>query len=48
MFLYISGNINILFLQTFSGHVSVIVGKERMLFDGGPFSYYGVEALTSK
>ena len=27
------------------GHVDVSIGKEKLEFDGGPFSYYGVQAL---
>ncbi|XP_052830425.1 metal transporter CNNM4 [Octopus bimaculoides] len=35
------------FVLILQGHVNVIVGKEHMVFDGGPFSYYGVEALMN-
>lgn len=29
-----------------SGHVLVSIGKENLVFQGSPFSYYGVQALS--
>ncbi|KAJ8317655.1 hypothetical protein KUTeg_005559 [Tegillarca granosa] len=44
-FIYIEGVPCDFFVLILQGHVEVSVGKEKMKFDGGPFSYYGVEAL---
>ena len=30
------------------GHVEVQFGKEALLFEGGPFVYFGVQALLGK
>lgn len=34
------------FVLILEGRVEVTVGKENLVFEGGPFSYYGTQALT--
>ena len=37
----------LLAINTLQGQVRVVVGKENLEFQGGPFSFYGVHALTA-
>ncbi|XP_060594921.1 metal transporter CNNM4-like isoform X2 [Ruditapes philippinarum] len=34
------------FVLVLQGHVEVFIGRENLVFQGGPFSYYGVKALN--
>lgn len=34
------------FVLILEGRVEVTVGKENMLFEGGPFTYFGIQALV--
>ncbi|KAL3864057.1 hypothetical protein ACJMK2_005766 [Sinanodonta woodiana] len=45
-FIYKDGVACDCFVLILEGHVEVAVGKEKMSFIGGPFSYYGVQALN--
>ncbi|KAK3595841.1 hypothetical protein CHS0354_014663 [Potamilus streckersoni] len=45
-FIYKDGIACDYFILILEGHVEVAVGKEKMSFTGGPFSYYGVQALN--
>ena len=36
------------FILILQGRVEVDIGKESMLFEGGPFMYFGVQALTGR
>ena len=31
-----------------SGHVEVEIGKENLMFESGPFNFFGVESLDCK
>ncbi|XP_074641599.1 metal transporter CNNM4-like [Tubulanus polymorphus] len=35
------------FVLVLQGRVSVIVGKENLMFEGGPFTFFGLQALQS-
>ena len=35
------------FVLVLEGHVEVNIGKEELTFESGPFSYFGISALTS-
>ncbi|XP_053406690.1 metal transporter CNNM4-like [Mercenaria mercenaria] len=34
------------FVLILQGHVEVYIGRENLIFQGGPFSYYGIKALN--
>ena len=34
------------FVLILEGRVEVTVGKENMMFEGGPFTYFGTQALV--
>ena len=36
------------FVLILQGRVEVDIGKENMLFEGGPFMYFGLQALTGR
>lgn len=45
--LYTDGEPADYFIMILEGRVHVVCGKENLVFDGGPFSYFGKAALTS-
>lgn len=34
------------FVLILQGRAEVMVGKEQMIFEAGPFAYFGIQALT--
>lgn len=43
--LYIAGEPADYFIMILEGRVNAVCGKENLLFDGGPFTYFGIAAL---
>lgn len=37
--------LQMLLIAVYSGHVEVFIGRENLAFQGGPFAYYGLNAL---
>lgn len=44
--LYMAGEPSDCFVMILEGRVRVMVGKENLMFESGPFSYFGVAALS--
>jgi len=47
-YLYENGKSCDYFVLILEGHVQIDIGKERLVFDGGPFTFFGVQALTGQ
>lgn len=45
--LYTAGDPSDYFIMILEGRVHVVCGKENLVFDGGPFSFFGKAALTA-
>jgi len=47
-YLYYRGKHCDYFIMILQGYVEVDVGKEHMIFEGGPFMYFGTQALIGR